>query len=133
MPIMVLSTLPGVGHRLAEKITEHFGGEDEAIASLKSGDIARIAEIDGVSPKRALNLARLITGQSGSFLATKEAEKLHKALLQDIVAFASCAATRERMQLLMPIENPAERRRKVGHAINFGKNHPGNDVPCQVV
>ena len=124
MPIMVLSTLPGVGHRLAEKITEHFGGEDEAIASLKSGDIARIAEIDGVSPKRALNLARLITGQSGSFLATKEAEKLHKALLQDIVAFASCAATRERMQLLMPIENPAERRRKVGHAINFGKNHP---------
>ena len=123
MTIMVLSTLPGVGQRLAEKITEHFGGEQEAIASLKSGDIARIAEIDGVSPKRALNLARLITGQSGSFLATKEAEKLHKALLQDIVTFASCAATRERMQLLMPVENPTERRRKVSHAINFGKKH----------
>ena len=71
---MVLSKLPGVGERLAQKITEHFGGEEEAIASLKSGDIARIAEIDGVSPKRALNLARMITGQSGSFLATKEAE-----------------------------------------------------------
>ena len=123
MTIMVLSTLPGVGQRLAEKITEHFGGEQEAIASLKSGDIARIAEIDGVSPKRALNLARLITGQSGSFLATKEAEKLHKALLQDIVGFASCAATRERMQLLMPVENPTERRRKVSHAIDFGKKH----------
>ena len=59
MTIMVLSTLPGVGQRLAEKITEHFGGEQEAIASLKSGDIARIAEIDGVSPKRALNLGIL--------------------------------------------------------------------------
>ena len=116
---MVLSKLPGVGERLAQKITEHFGGEEEAIASLKSGDIARIAEIDGVSPKRALSLARMIAGQSGSFLATKEAEKLHRALLQDIVTFASCAATRERMQLLMPVENPAERRLKVSHSMQY--------------
>ena len=123
MTSMVLSTLPGVGQRLAQKITEHFGGEDEAIASLKSGDIARIAEIDGVSPKRALSLARMVAGQSGSFLATKEAERLHRSLLQDIVSFASCAATRERMQLLMPIENPAERRLKVSHAMNYAQKH----------
>ena len=123
MARMVLSTLPGVGERLAQKITEHFGGEDEAIASLKSGDIARIAEIDGVSPKRALSLARMVAGQSGSFLATKEAERLHRSLLQDIVSFASCAATRERMQLLMPIENPAERRLKVSHAMNYAQNN----------
>jgi Holliday junction resolvasome RuvABC DNA-binding subunit len=69
---MVLSKLPGVGERLAQKITEHFGGEEEAIASLKSGDIARIAEIDGVSPKRALSLARMIAGQSGSFSPRKK-------------------------------------------------------------
>ena len=120
---MVLSTLPGVGERLAKKITDHFGGENEAIASLKSGDIARIAEIDGVSPKRALSLARMVAGQSGSFLATKEAERLHRSLLQDIVSFASCAATRERMQLLMPIENPAERRLKVSHAMNYAQKN----------
>ena len=81
---MVLSTLPGVGERLAQKITDHFGGEDQALASLKSGDIARIAEIDGVSPKRALTLARMVAGQSGSFLATKEAERLHRSLLNDL-------------------------------------------------
>tara|TARA_B110000305_G_scaffold76792_1_gene86260 strand:- start:2871 stop:4862 length:1992 start_codon:yes stop_codon:yes gene_type:complete len=123
---MVLSTLPGVGERLAQKITDHFGGESEAIASLKSGDIARIAEIDGVSPKRALSLARMVAGQSGSFLATKEAERLHRSLLQDIVSFASCAATRERMQLLMPIENPAERRLKVSHAMNYAQKNAEN-------
>ena len=120
---MVLSTLPGVGERLARKITDHFGGEDQALASLKSGDIARIAEIEGVSPKRALTLARMVAGQSGSFLATKEAERLHRSLLNDIVSFASCAATRERMQLLMPIENPAERRLKVSHAMNYAKKY----------
>tara|TARA_B100001093_G_scaffold177219_1_gene169874 strand:+ start:18191 stop:20182 length:1992 start_codon:yes stop_codon:yes gene_type:complete len=121
---MVLSTLPGVGERLAKKITDHFGGEEEAIASLRSGDIARIAEIEGVSPKRALNLARIIAGESGSFLATKESERLHRALLADIGKFASCAATRERMQLLMPVENPNERRRKVAQAMEFALQHP---------
>ena len=68
---MVLSALPGVGERLAKKITDHFGGEHEALASLRCGDIARVAEIDGVSPKRALSLARMVAGEAGSFLATK--------------------------------------------------------------
>jgi hypothetical protein len=65
----------------------------------------------------------MVAGQSGSFLATKEAERLHRSLLQDIVSFASCAATRERMQLLMPIENPAERRLKVSHAMNYAQKN----------
>ena len=54
MVSMVLSTLPGVGKQWAQKLTEHFGSEELAVASLKSGDLARIAEIDGLSPKRAL-------------------------------------------------------------------------------
>ena len=72
MVSMVLSTLPGVGKQLAQKLTDHFGSEELAVASLKSGDLARIAEIDGLSPKRALSLARAVAGDSGTFLATKE-------------------------------------------------------------
>ena len=67
---MVLSALPGVGERLAKKMTDHFGSEEAALSSLKSGDIGQIAEIDGVSPKRALALARSIAGDNGQFLAT---------------------------------------------------------------
>ena len=55
---MVLSALPGVGERLAKKMTDHFGSEEAALSSLKSGDIGQIAEIEGVSPKRALALAQ---------------------------------------------------------------------------
>ena len=84
MGLMVLSTLPGVGERLAKKITDHFGGEHEALTSLRCGDIARVAEIDGVSPKRALSLARMVAGDSGSFLATKEAQRLHRDILQHL-------------------------------------------------
>ena len=78
---MVLSALPGVGERLAQKMTDHFGSEADVIKSLKSGDISQIAEIDGVSPKRALAIARSIAGDDGQFLATKEAVKLHQKLI----------------------------------------------------
>ncbi|MGY8670789.1 MAG: hypothetical protein ACKVJ7_07045, partial [Candidatus Poseidoniales archaeon] len=121
---MVLSALPGVGDRLAKKITDHFGDEQAALDSLRCGDIARIAEIDGVSPKRALSLARLVAGDSRSFLATKEAERLHKEILNHIQNYASAPATRQRMQLLMPVEDSSQRRQKSIDAMSFAANHP---------
>ena len=121
---MVLSALPGVGDRLAKKITDHFGDEQAALDSLRCGDIARVAEIDGVSPKRALSLARLVAGDSQSFLATKEAEKLHKEILEHIQNYASAPATRQRMQLLMPVEDPSQRRQKSIDAMTFAAKHP---------
>ena len=124
MGFMVLSALPGVGERLAKKITAHFGDEEEALASLRHGDIARVAEIDGVSPKRALSLARLVAGDSGSFLATKEAERLHKDILAHIQSYASASATRQRMQLLMPIQDPSTRRKKSQAAMDFASADP---------
>jgi hypothetical protein len=124
MGFMVLSALPGVGERLAKKITAHFGDEEEALASLRNGDIARVAEIEGVSPKRALSLARLVAGDSGSFLATKGAERLHKDILAHIQSYASASATRQRMQLLMPVQDPSLRREKSQAAMDFASANP---------
>ena len=124
MVSMVLSALPGVGKQLAKKLTSHFGSEELAVASLKGGDLARIAEIDGLSPKRALSLARAVAGDSGTFLATKESISVHKQLLSSISAFTSCQASRDRMQLLTPVADPSERRKKSILSHNFASSHP---------
>lgn len=121
---MVLSTLPGVGKNLAQKLTDHFGSEELAVASLKGGDLARIAEIDGLSPKRALTLARAVSGDSGTFLASKESIHIHKQLLASISAYASCQASKDRMQLLTPVADPSERRKKSLLAQDFTTSHP---------
>lgn len=121
---MVLSLLPGVGERLAKKITDHFGSEQVAIDHLKAGDIGRIAEVDGLSPKRALALARSVAGDDGQFLATKESVKSHQKLIQQISGFAACAATRDRMQLLTPIRDITTRRDKINLAMDFLKSYP---------
>jgi hypothetical protein len=120
---MVLSALPGVGERLAQKMTDHFGSEDAVIKSLKSGDIGQIAEIEGVSPKRALAMARSIAGDNGQFLATKEAEKLHQKLIDQISQFIASPATKGRLQLLTPVQQPETRREKISTAMDFLSKH----------
>ena len=60
MSRMVLMNLPGIGERLMKRLDDHFGGRHELIKTLESGDISRIAEVEGISIKRALTLARRI-------------------------------------------------------------------------
>ena len=79
---MVLTNLPGIGERLMKRLDTHFGGRQELLKTLESGDISRIAEVEGISIKRALALAREYNGAETSFLATTEAVKLHAQLHQ---------------------------------------------------
>ena len=122
---MVLSALPGVGERLAKKMTDHFGSEEAVLSSLKSGDIGQIAEIDGVSPKRALALARSVAGDDGQFLATKESVKLHQQLIDQISGFIASPGTKDRLQLLTPITDPTGRREAIQQAMTFLANQNG--------
>ena len=116
---MVLTSIPGVSERMANKMTEHFGSEDAVMTTLAAGDVGRLAEVDGLSVKRALNLARQYAGDEGQFLATKEARKLHQNLLSHLQSFAACAATKERMGLLTPVANPQTRRTLVAAAMDL--------------
>ncbi len=116
---MVLTSIPGMSQGIVAKMTQHFGSEDAVLHSLASGDVGRLAEVDGVSMKRALTIARQYAGDGGRFLATKEAKKLHGHLLNHLQSFASCAATKERMSLLMPLADAHERRQRVQAAMSL--------------
>lgn len=116
---MVLTSIPGVSERMAHRMTEHFGSEQAVMDTLVSGDIARLAEVEGLSAKRALSMARELAGDGGQFLATKEARRLHQELIQHLQSFAAFAASKERMGLLMPVQDPEPRRRMVGAAMEL--------------
>jgi len=104
---------------MANKMTEHFGSEDAVMTTLESGDIARLAEVEGLSAKRALLLARQYAGGAGEFLATKEARKLHQQLIVHLQTFASFSASKERLGLLMPVNNPEPRREAIAAAMKL--------------
>lgn len=121
---MVLSNLPGIGERLMKRLDDHFGGRHELIKTLESGDISRIAEVEGISIKRALTLAREYNGAETTFLATPEAEKLHGHLIASLQKFSSNAASSSRMQMLMPLHQLQDRRVRCQLMLDFANDAP---------
>ena len=114
-----MMNLPGIGERLMKRLDEHFGGRHELIRTLESGDVSRIAEVEGISVKRALALAREYNGAEATFLATHEAEKLHGQLIALMQRFASNPASSSRMQMLMPLHQIDERRERCQQMMSF--------------
>ena len=114
-----MMNLPGIGERLMKRLDDHFGGRHELIRTLESGDVSRIAEVEGISVKRALALAREYNGAEATFLATHEAEKLHGQLIALMQRFASNPASSSRMQMLMPLHQIDERRERCQQMMSF--------------
>ena len=102
-----------------KRLDDHFGGRHELIRTLESGDVSRIAEVEGISVKRALALAREYNGAEATFLATHEAEKLHGQLIALMQRFASNPASSSRMQMLMPLHQIDERRERCRQMMSF--------------
>ena len=128
---MVLKSMPGVGAGLARKLTDHFGSEDKVLQLLEDGQTEIIAQVEGVSLKRADNLARSISGMDG-FLATQEAVRLHKELLASISSYAVNTATKSRLKNLMPIRNIEHRRGLIREAMACDIVIKGLRIPSEV-
>lgn len=109
-----------------KRLDDHFGGRHELIRTLESGDVSRIAEVEGISVKRALALAREYNGAEATFLATTESEKLHGQLIASMQRFASNPASSSRMQMLMPLHQIDERRERCRQMLSFA--HEENDA-----
>ena len=128
---MVLKALPGVGAGLARKLTDHFGTEDKVLQLLADGQTEVIAEVDGVSLKRADSLARSLNGME-DFLATPESVRLHKELVTSIANHAVNASTRSRLRSLMPVKDIESRREIIAQAMECDFIIEGLRIPSEV-
>ena len=128
---MVLKALPGVGAGLARKLTDHFGTEDKVLQLLADGQTEVIAEVDGVSQKRADSLARSFNGME-DFLATPESIRLHKELVASIANHAVNASTRSRLRSLMPVKDIDSRREIIAQAMECDFMIEGLRIPSEV-
>ena len=128
---MVLKALPGVGAGLARKLTDHFGTEDRVLQLLADGQTEKIAEVEGVSQKRADNLARSLNGIE-DFLATSESVRLHKELIASIAQHALNPSTRSRLRNLMPVKDISHRRKIISQAMDCDYEIRNLRIPSEV-
>lgn len=103
-PASPLTALPGVGDALAERLEKEFGGPDAFFAAARASEVDRIAGVDGISERKAVELVLTVQGRApADFLRTPRAETLYEDILARIASFANTAHARNKVSLLVPV------------------------------
>jgi DNA mismatch repair protein MutS2 len=100
----ILTDLPGVGDALAERIVKEFGSPDAFLAACRASEVDRIAAIEGISERKAVELVLAVSGRKPlDFLRTPRAETLYEDILARIASFANTSHARNKISLLVPL------------------------------
>ena len=108
-----IRNIKGVGDRLFEKIMAYFGGEDEFVRAVENFEVDRIASVDGVSQRRAIEIVNVVLGYpSKDFLKTEPAFEIYQNILEKILQYASTQYGKNRIKLLSPVKDEGSIRQR---------------------
>ena len=116
-PASPLLDLPGVGEALAERLEKEFGGPEGFFAAARASEVDRIAAVDGISERKAVELVLTVQGRApADFLRTPRAETLYEDILARIASFANTSHARNKVSLLVPV-GVKEAKERLGFAM----------------
>ncbi|MCX9012843.1 MAG: endonuclease MutS2 [Candidatus Methanoperedens sp.] len=105
--IKSLRDIPRIGEKTARRFIEHFGSEERALGSILGGDIASIAEMDGMTEKSAITLVLEARAQNEGvgirdFLRTDVAYDMYERIKALISGFANTEYAKSKMHIYFP-------------------------------
>ena len=118
---MALTDLPGVGDALAERLAREFGSADAFFAAARASEVDRIAAVEGISERKAVELVLAVQGRTpADFLRTPRAETLYEDILARIASFTNTAHARNKVALLVPVP-PREAKERLAFVLDAKK------------
>lgn len=103
---MDLTRIRGIGDRLAQRIVENFGSEEELNKAINNLEVNKIAMIDGVSQKMAIDIINYVLGNpTQDFLKTERAFKLYEDIIARILEFSHTEYGKNKILLLAPVKD----------------------------
>lgn len=104
---MDLRDIKGIGDKLASKIINHFGSQDEFLRAASNYEVYRLASMEGVSQRRAVEIINAVLGNpTEEFLKTERSVQIYEEIIQCIVQYANTEYAKNRVLLLSPGKNP---------------------------
>jgi DNA mismatch repair protein MutS2 len=101
-----ITDIKGVGDKLANKIIEHFGSQGEFLQAARNYEVDRLASIDGVSQRRAVEIINAVLGNpTEEFLKTDRAVQIYEDIIYYILDYASTEYAKNRVMLLSPTKD----------------------------
>jgi len=101
-----LREIKGIGDKLAARIINHFGSQEEFLRAAGNYDVYRLASMEGVSQRRAVEIINAVLGNpTEEFLKTERAVQIYEEIIQCIVKYANTEYAKNRVLLLSPGKN----------------------------
>jgi len=127
-----LRNIKGVGERMAQRIEREFGSEDAFLDAALNCEVDRLARIEGISQRRAVEIINEVLGNPGQkFLKTERAIQLYEDIIKKILDHASTDYARNRVLLLSPTKDPGtiqERMSRVMDAKRMVAELPQDEI-----
>ncbi|AUB55768.1 DNA mismatch repair protein MutS [Methanobacterium subterraneum] len=106
---MDLRDIKGIGDKLASRIINHFGSQEEFLQAAGKYDVYRLASMEGVSQRRAVEIINAVLGNpTEEFLKTERAVQIYEEIIQSILKYANTEYAKNRVLLLSPGKNKAK-------------------------
>jgi dsDNA-specific endonuclease/ATPase MutS2 len=101
-----LREIKGIGDKLAARIINHFGSQEEFLRAAGKYDVYRLASMEGVSQRRAVEIINAVLGNpTEEFLKTERAVQIYEEIIHSIVKYANTEYAKNRVLLLSPGKN----------------------------
>jgi len=117
-----LTNIKGIGDKLAKKIIDSFGGEDEFKTAIQNYEVDRIAKIDGVSQFKAIEIINAALGNPREeFLKTGRAVQIYDDIIARILAYSNTKYGKNRILLIGPTKDGTKIQQKIDFVMNAKK------------
>jgi len=99
--------IKGIGDKLADKILKGLGGEEELTKLVENREVDRLARIDGISQRKAIEIiSNLLGNPLPHFLKGEGARRSYEDIIDKILSYANTQYSRNRILLLYPRKDP---------------------------
>ncbi|MCD6380986.1 MAG: hypothetical protein J7L50_01505 [Candidatus Odinarchaeota archaeon] len=103
-----LEEIPGVGKVIADKLVSYFGSEEEAINSILKANVAEIASIEGIGPRKAFSIVKnaieeMYGVKASDLIKTEDLMRMYERILEMMRKYAKTDYARYKLSLLYPL------------------------------
>ena len=100
---ITLQNVKGIGDKIAQKIINGVGGEEELQKIIDEVNVEKIASIDGISQRKAIEIMnQLLNNPDYEFIKSDRAMEIYEDIINKILSYSNTSYSKNRILLLSP-------------------------------
>ncbi len=116
---MELTKIKGIGDKLAKKIVDSFGSEENLQAAISNFEVDKFSEIEGVSQAKAIEIINAALGNPREeFLKTEQAVQIYDDIIARILKYASTKYGKNKILLISPTKDIKKIQKNLDFVMN---------------